>query len=130
MDKKPIIFEFEDKRSAFLALDTLEELGYEVFYHDDLSKPTLHIHIEKNDLTSALEIIQAHGGIMVENAGDESKYINAAYGIEEGQIPIPAHTVIEDLPEHYLSNNENNELIEQTNEFEETNYLSADDVHI
>ncbi|NDI35164.1 hypothetical protein [Chengkuizengella sediminis] len=130
MDKKPIIFEFEDRRSAFLALDTLEELGYEVFYHGDLSKPTLHIHIEKNDLTSALEIIQAHGGTMVEKASDESNYINAAYGIEIGQIPIPAHTVIEDLPEDYLSDNENNELKEQTNEYEETNYLSADDVHI
>ncbi|MDP5275055.1 DNA/RNA helicase [Chengkuizengella axinellae] len=130
MDKKPIIFEFEDKRSAFLALDTLEELGYEVFYHDEFSKPTLHIHIEKNDLTSALEIIQAHGGTMVEEAAaDESRYVNAAYGIEKDQISIPAHTVVEDLTEEYLSNNKD-ELKEQTTDFEETNYLSADDVHI
>lgn len=130
MDKKSIIFEFEDKRSAFLALDTLEELGYEVFYHAECSKPTLHIHIEKNDLTSALEIIQAHGGTMVERATEENNYINAAYGIEKGQIPIPAHTVVEDLPEGYLSDNKTGEQKEQTTEYEETNYLSADDVHI
>ncbi|MCS7459028.1 hypothetical protein N0M98_02635 [Paenibacillus doosanensis] len=94
----PIFFEFENEQSAALARETLEELGYRTGWHNEMQHPTLHIHVERNDLTSALEIAQAHGGLLKDTYGAlaESDAYAAAYN-ETDYIPIPAHLVNEDL---------------------------------
>jgi hypothetical protein len=97
MLKTPIYFEFKDKHSFAQALDTLKELEYQV-------QPLLQIIPEQDDLTSALEIVQAHGGSLVERLDavpvSEATAYSDAYGLEG--IPIPAHLVAEDLSEDYM----------------------------
>ncbi|MCY9515642.1 DNA/RNA helicase [Paenibacillus apiarius] len=94
MPEAAIRFRFTDAASAMLAFDTLEELGYTPEYDGD-SHTELHVHVEKRDLTSALEIAEAHGGQLVEEADlTEVSLMNQAYGMD--LIPIPAHVVNED----------------------------------
>ncbi|MEW9701013.1 hypothetical protein [Paenibacillus sp. SI8] len=97
----PIFFEFDQERDALLALDTLEELGYKPDLLAD-AKPTLHIHVDAQEITSALEIAQAHGGRLVERklSQPETQTYAMAYDLE-GSIRIPAHTVNEDWPDGY-----------------------------
>ncbi|UUZ82950.1 hypothetical protein LJK88_02755 [Paenibacillus sp. P26] len=65
--------------------------------HTETEKPTLHVIVDRHDLTSALEIVQAHGGEYTEGPGaaDEADTYAMAYD-PDGMIPIPAHTVNED----------------------------------
>jgi hypothetical protein len=97
----PIHFQFDEQSSAKLALDTLEELGYRVKLHQSGEHPILHLILDEGDLTSALEIAQAHGGTLIEHqdAPSEAETFNKAYGIDG--IAIPAHVVNEDWPEGY-----------------------------
>lgn len=106
MDNAPIYFQFTDKRSALLALDTLQELGFRADLMDHRHpdhKPIVQVGVDKEDLTSALEIAQAHGGTLLksEEFGREPAVYTSAYGLET--VPIPAHLVNEDLPESYLN---------------------------
>lgn len=88
-----ILFEFNDTGSAALASETLQQLGYETVLHEDNQ---LHIHMDGNDLTSALEIAQAHGGQLVEQTAiTSSSLTDSAYALDA--ISIPAHIVNEDL---------------------------------
>ncbi|MFF2091655.1 hypothetical protein [Paenibacillus sp. NPDC058174] len=88
-----ILFDFADAASASVACDTLQELGYEPMLHEG---NRVHIHVDGVDLTSALEIAQAHGGRLVEQASIRSEAItNTAYSLDA--ITIPAHVVNEDL---------------------------------
>ncbi|SEC50762.1 hypothetical protein [Paenibacillus sp. GP183] len=100
----PIFFEFDQERDALLALDTLEELGYSPSLLTHCIKPTLHIHVDHQDLTSALEICQAHSGKLVEKNGSsaETEVFAMAYDLE-GSIRIPAHVVNEDWTDDYAS---------------------------
>jgi hypothetical protein len=100
----PIFFEFNQERDALLALDTLEELGYSPSLLPHSVNPTLHIHVDDQDLTSALEISQAHGGKLVEKSDSsaESQVLAMAYDLE-GSIRIPAHVVNEDWSDDYAS---------------------------
>ncbi len=100
MSQASIAFRFADKRSAELAFDTLNELGYEPVFHPGEPQPTLHIHVVEEDLTSALEIAQAHGGTLLETdaAGGTDAY-TAAYALDT--VPIPAHVVNEDWTDDY-----------------------------
>lgn len=104
MTTAPIYFQFTDKRSALLALDTLQEIGFRadmLEHRHPEHKPTLQVAVDKGDLTSALEIIQAHGGRLCETKDTmEPEVYTSAYDLDN--IPIPAHTVTEDLPEYYL----------------------------
>ncbi|RJX40367.1 hypothetical protein D3P09_08530 [Paenibacillus pinisoli] len=87
-----ILFDFSDNQSAELARDTLQELGYDPVMHSDRR---MHIHVDGNDLTSALEIAQSLGGQLVEQAAIEEEAItNTAYALDG--ITIPAHVVNED----------------------------------
>ncbi|MBD2867910.1 hypothetical protein [Paenibacillus arenilitoris] len=87
-----LLFDFNDDQSAALACETLRELGYETVLHDG---SRMHIHLEGGDLTSALEIAQAHGGQLVEQAPITSDALNgSAYSLDA--IPIPAHLVNEE----------------------------------
>lgn len=96
----PIYFEFENEQSAMLAKETLEELGYHAGLHQEWRLPTLHIEVGGSELTSALEIAQAHGGRLkeVDGAGTESDTYAMAYN-DADYIAIPAHLVNEDLEE-------------------------------
>lgn len=105
MSLAPIYFQFPDKKSALLALDTLQEIGFTAqmleHRHPD-HRPTLQVLVEGADLTSALEIAQAHGGRLCETEDTlEPEVYTSAYGLHG--LPIPAHTVNEDLPEAYLA---------------------------
>jgi hypothetical protein len=97
MDHAALMFRFPDVSSARMAADTLEELGYEPQLHEGAR---VHIHVENEDITSALEIVQSHGGQLMEHAPAEVVDItSAAYCLDS--IPIPAHTVNEDWQEDY-----------------------------
>lgn len=91
-DNSALLFDFNDAQSAALACETLRELGYETVLHDD---SRMHVHLEGSDLTSALEIAQAHGGQLVEQAHIHADAMtNSAYSLDA--IAIPAHLVNED----------------------------------
>ncbi|OPH59347.1 hypothetical protein BC351_20780 [Paenibacillus ferrarius] len=97
----PIFFEFEHERDALLALDTLEELGYKPELLDG-ERATLHIHLDEQEVTSALEIAQSHGGRFVESKSTQAEPATFAMAYDlEGSIRIPAHTVNEDWPDSY-----------------------------
>ncbi|MFD0676794.1 MULTISPECIES: hypothetical protein [unclassified Paenibacillus] len=105
MNAEAIFFEFDSVASAELAQSTLEELGYKSGVHSELSSPTLHIQINHTELTSALEIAQAHGGRLIEH-GQGAREIDAytqAYN-NENLISIPAHVVNEDWTDDYATN--------------------------
>ncbi|WP_240647415.1 hypothetical protein [Paenibacillus nanensis] len=86
------MFDFSDNRSAELARNLLQELGYDPVMHNDTR---MHIHVDGNDLTSALEIAQSHGGQLVEQSAIKDEAItNTAYALDG--ITIPAHVVNED----------------------------------
>ncbi|THF72666.1 DNA/RNA helicase [Cohnella fermenti] len=93
-----LLFRFPQARAAEIAFDTLEELGYSPQMNGEA---VLHIHVEREDLTSALEVVQAHGGELIEQAeSDIASAASAMYGMDG--IPIPAHTVNEDWPDSYM----------------------------
>lgn len=97
MIRAALMFKFPDEAQARLAGETLNELGYEPQLHED---GRLHIHVEDEDLTSALEIVQCYSGQLMEHAPAEAVVVtDFAYGLDG--IQIPAHTVNEDWEEHY-----------------------------
>ncbi|MCR8659553.1 hypothetical protein [Paenibacillus endoradicis] len=88
-----IVFDFPDEQSTLNAFSLLQELGYDPSLHD---ATRLHIHVINEDLTSALEITQANGGTLVEQAHIQDELIaSTAYGLDA--ISIPAYVVNEDL---------------------------------
>ncbi|GIQ67363.1 hypothetical protein XYCOK13_01870 [Xylanibacillus composti] len=109
-----LLFHFSDRSGAELAFDTLQELGYKPKLSAD--RKYVQIHLESDDLTSALEISQASGGTLVEEpAGQQHAVFQQAYPIQEGYeeglaaredtaetLRLPAHLVTEDFPEFYM----------------------------
>jgi hypothetical protein len=99
-----IRFDFADRRAAQQAYETLEELGYEPRLQEVGERTTVYVKVERNDITSALEIAQCFGGSYV----DESRFrevdaYSEAYQMEAAEeIDIPAHLVNEDLTEDYM----------------------------
>ncbi|MFD0961468.1 hypothetical protein [Paenibacillus chungangensis] len=123
-----IMFDFSEGKSARLAYDMLNELGYDPVMHDETR---LHIHVEGNDLTSALEIAQSHGGRLVEQRSmSEEDITSSAYELDS--ITIPAHVVNEDLIQAEDGDNGEN-VADKVDEFlpdsESYNHFSGD-VHI
>jgi hypothetical protein len=97
MNHAALLFQFADEGQARMAGDTLRDLGYEPQQHEG---GRLHIHVHQEDLTSALEVVQCHGGQLMEHAPAETVVItDIAYGMDS--IPIPAHTVNEDWVDNY-----------------------------
>lgn len=118
MSHVPMVFQFPDARSAALAYDTLSEIGYHVHRAEQGGQAVVQVFVDHSELTSALEIAQAHGGDLrsaedaeVDFAGDVAAvadYVDAAdgqlydmaYGMD--MVRIPAHLVNEesyaDLP--------------------------------
>ncbi|SFK95959.1 hypothetical protein SAMN03159341_102391 [Paenibacillus sp. 1_12] len=118
MSYVPIVFRFPDDRSASLAYDTLVEIGYHVHQAEQEGQTIVQVFVDHSELTSALEIAQAHGGELMladeeitgegdDGAGSdkfagieltdtaESQLFNMAYGMN--MVPIPAHLVNEDM---------------------------------
>jgi hypothetical protein len=102
-DFVPIFFEFDQTRDALLALDTLEELGYKPELLEG-ERASLHIHLDEQEITSAIEIAQSHGGRLVDRPQMQSEQATFAMAYDlEGSIRIPAHTVNEDWPDSYAA---------------------------
>jgi len=98
MDNRALMFQFPDETSASKACSTLDELGYDPQPH---GVGRLHIHVEREDLTSALEIVQSHGGeLIAESPAEDAALTAAAYDLDA--LPIPAHTVNEDWDPAYF----------------------------
>lgn len=105
MYEDAIRFSFPNPSSAYNAFDTLQELGYEPVVDEEGEHPTLHIHVERSDVRSALEIAQAHGGEMLDTAsvGDPERLVAANPGFDVSGVDIPAHAINEDFTDDYLS---------------------------
>lgn len=103
MSESPIFFEFPDSAARANALDTLTELGYHAHQTEREGKPCVQLYIDHNDLTSALEIAQASGGVLLDTdtAVSEPDSYRLAYDLDA--VPIPAHLVNEDWPESYFT---------------------------
>jgi hypothetical protein len=102
MSGAPLFFQFDQEQSAHLALETLNELGYHVHQVEGDSRPTISVVLESSDLTSALEIAQAHGGTILERPpySEQASLFEQAYGMHD-MIAIPAHVVNEDWVDGY-----------------------------
>lgn len=114
MSHVPMIFQFQDRKSAALAYDTLKEIGYHVHRAEQADQAVVQVFVDHSELTSALEIAQAHGGDLIAaeaGTGENQEFgstsendrqqvvtggqlFNTAYGMD--MVPIPAHLVNED----------------------------------
>ncbi|MBB3071589.1 hypothetical protein FHS14_004598 [Paenibacillus baekrokdamisoli] len=93
LDETALLFQFSDDKSAVLASQMLQELGYEPVIQQGQN---VHIHLDGSDLTSALEIAQSHGGwLTTQSPITDACITDDAYHMDT--IPIPAHVVNEDL---------------------------------
>jgi len=91
-----LAMDFPDEKSARLAEETFDELGYDPVRRDGRR---VYIHVRNEDLISALEIMEACGGCLTPAGREAADLADRAYGMEE--IPIPAHTVNEDWTDAY-----------------------------
>lgn len=124
-----IMFDFSESGSAEMARQLLLELGYDPVMHN---ATRMHIHVEGGDLTSALEIAQAHGGQLVEQSDiAEEAITNSAYSLDA--ITIPAHVVNEDWIEAEDAHNRDDAAAMAEDEFVpdagDYNHFSGD-IHI
>ncbi|WP_219835656.1 hypothetical protein [Paenibacillus sp. R14(2021)] len=88
-----LLFQFSDSRTAAMAGSTFQELGYDPVVQQGSD---IHIHMHGDDLPSALEIAQSHGGqLAVQSSIPDIELTNEAYHMEN-HIAIPAHVVNED----------------------------------
>jgi hypothetical protein len=69
MDHAALMFQFPDEAQAELAGETLGDLGYEPQLHGG---GLLHIHVQNEDLTSALEVVQCYSGQLMEHAPSDA----------------------------------------------------------
>ena len=95
----PIFFQFPDRQSARNALDTLREIGYRADEAEAEDGAAVSVFIDRNDLTSALEIAQATGGRLIER-GRETGLRTFRMAYDTDAVPIPAHTVVDERPDH------------------------------
>lgn len=123
----PIFFEFDKERDALLALDTLEELGYKPELLGG-ERRAVHIHLDAQEITSAIEIAQSHGGRLVDHPQTQSEpeIYTMAYDLEGG-IRIPAHTVNEDWSDSYAVTTASRDIDAVPSEEEAAFDPSADD---
>ncbi|MDO7908269.1 hypothetical protein Q5741_17850 [Paenibacillus sp. JX-17] len=99
MKEQALLFRFHQEEQALQAQDTLAELGYDASLAGHAS---IQVHVDHQDLTSALEICQSYGGQLQEqDHASELQLLQSAYDLEE--IQIPAHTINEDWSEEYMN---------------------------
>jgi hypothetical protein len=94
---RTIRFRLPDGKSAELALATLNELGYKAHRGGGPAMPEIHLEVDHSELTSALEVMQACGGTLLESEDRPAlEAFERAYGLEA--VPIPAHIVVDEEP--------------------------------
>jgi len=99
MREPTVRLQFRRLEEAHEAFETLQELGYRPEMAGEGCNPEIDIHIENNDVQSALEIAHAFGGHLLENGADRPARID----FDPDDVSIPAHAVTEDFSERYLS---------------------------
>ncbi|MGZ0039638.1 hypothetical protein [Paenibacillus ottowii] len=105
MDTGSFRFQFRDPQQAAQACETLKEIGYAASTNGDTG---LSVHVENQDVLSALEICQAYEGSIIETGvvtyrpGNQNNGVpNPGYSPEDWIIP--AHIINEDWSEAYKS---------------------------
>ncbi|MDQ0495239.1 MULTISPECIES: hypothetical protein [Paenibacillus] len=104
MDTGSFRFQFRDPQQAAQACETLKEIGYAASTNGDTG---LRVHVENQDVLSALEICQAYEGSIIETgiltfrpgAQGNINVQNPGYSPEDWIIP--AHIINEDWSEAY-----------------------------
>jgi hypothetical protein len=99
MREPTIRLQFSNHEAAYEAFETLQELGYRPELASDDCGPELDIHIENNDVQSALEIAHEFGGHLLERGAKRPERID----FDPNDVSIPAHAVTEDFSERYMS---------------------------
>ncbi|MDQ0049389.1 hypothetical protein [Paenibacillus polymyxa] len=122
MDTGSFRFQFRDPQQAAQACETLKEIGYSASTNGDTG---LNVHIENQDVLSALEICQAYEGSMIEvgtlfSKPDEYPGLQGNIGVHNpGYSPedwiIPAHTINEDWSEAYKNGSSQTYTTEEHN---------------
>ncbi|MCM3784878.1 hypothetical protein M3231_18070 [Neobacillus mesonae] len=105
MNEAAFIVRFQNEDKARKAYDMLMELGYKP---NMLGGGLMDCNIERQDVTSALEIIEAYGGEVQDDSNEQTHEaltpeMNQMSDTEFAYLSIPAHTVNEDLDEDYMS---------------------------
>lgn len=92
-----IVFQFADRHTALQAMETFEELGYDSELIDEPT-PKVAIQVVNEDLTSALEIGQAFGGRLLDQAsrtaGDQP--FTMAYQMDDHRLQPESQGLHED----------------------------------
>lgn len=104
MNDAAFLVQFENEQKARGAFDMLVELGYKP---NMIGGGMMDVNIERQDVTSALEIIEAYGGEVQDDSNQQvhealTPEMNQMSDTEFAYMPIPAHTVNEDLDESYM----------------------------
>lgn len=108
MDTGSFRFQFRDPQQAAEACETLKEIGYSASTNGDAG---LSIHIQNQDVLSALEICQVYEGSMIESGilsfrpgttpGEQGNTSVRNPGYSPEDWIIPAHIINEDWSEAY-----------------------------
>ncbi|MGG4219209.1 hypothetical protein ABEW32_13395 [Paenibacillus jamilae] len=104
MDTGSFRFQFRDPQQAAQACETLKEIGYDASTNGDTG---LSVHVENQDVLSALEICQAYEGSIIETGiltyrpGNQGNIGAPNPGYSSEDWIIPAHTINEDWSEAY-----------------------------
>ncbi|MEC0182339.1 hypothetical protein P4H61_12695 [Paenibacillus peoriae] len=104
MDTGSFRFQFRDPQQAVEACETLKEIGYAASTNGDTG---LSVHVENQDVLSALEICQAYEGSMIETGilsfrpGADGNIGAQNPGYSPEDWIIPAHVINEDWSEAY-----------------------------
>ncbi len=104
MDTGSFRFQFRDPQQAAQACETLKEIGYAASTNGDTG---LSVHVENQDVLSALEICQAYEGSIIETGvvtyrpGNQNNIGVPNPGYSPEDWIIPAHIINEDWSEAY-----------------------------
>lgn len=100
MDDSELQVHFSDHSALLAAEATLKELGYKPYQSGPLE---LYIPTDRQDIQSAVEIVQSHGG--------STAFLAETDGFDQFQdISIPAHIINEDWQEGYANGTQDSGL--------------------
>ncbi|WP_226002078.1 hypothetical protein [Paenibacillus sp. BJ-4] len=104
MDTGSFRFQFRDSQQAAQACETLKEIGYAASTNGETG---LSVHVENQDVLSALEICQAYEGSIIQTGivsfrpGGQGNIGVQNPGYSPEDWIIPAHIINEDWSEAY-----------------------------
>ena len=100
MDDSELQVHFSDHSALLAAEATLKELGYKPYQSGPLE---LYIPTDRQDIQSAVEIVQLHGG--------SPAVLSETYGLDQfHDISIPGHFINDDCQEGYANGTQNSGL--------------------